>query len=153
MTSHVGRLYAAAGALLVFFVLWAAIAAHPGRAAAADPRIAALAAREQRVHHESLRAKRVLDRRFAAYRTAFAQRERQIAHARRQIALVRARHAAQLAAARAAAAASAASAASVASYTPAASTYTPAASYTPAPVTYAAPRVVTLPPVTITRTS
>ncbi len=152
MTSHTGRLYAAAGGLLVFFVLWAAIAAHPWRAAAADPRIAALAAREQRIHRESLQVKRVLDRRFAAYRLAFTRRERQIAQARKQIALVRARHAAQVAAARAAAA-SAASAAAAAAAAPVA--YTPAAtsSYTPAPAAYAAPRVVTLPPVTITRTS
>jgi hypothetical protein len=146
MTNHVGRLYSAAGALLVFFVLWAVIAAHPWRAAAVDPRIAALTAREQRVHRESLQVKRVLDRRFAAYRLAFARREQQIARARKQIALVRARHAAQVAAARAAAA-SVVAAAPVA-YTPAATT-----SYTPPPAAYAAPRVVTLPPVTITRTS
>jgi hypothetical protein len=85
------RLYAFAIAILVFFVTWAAVAARPWvqHAARPDPRLAALAAREQRIHVQSV----VL---------------RKLAAARRQLAAA-----------------------------------------APAP----APRIVTLPPLTITRTS
>ncbi len=76
MTSHAARLYALAAAVLVFFVSWAAIAARPWASPAAkqDPRIAALAAREQRLRAESIAVKRILDRRWAAYRSALARR-------------------------------------------------------------------------------
>ena len=59
MTDHDTRLYALAVALLVFFVAWAAIAARPWATAsdpgcvAADPRVAALVAEQQRVRAES----------------------------------------------------------------------------------------------------
>jgi len=46
MTDHVARLYALALALVVFFVTWAAVAAHPWATAKPDPRVAALAARD-----------------------------------------------------------------------------------------------------------
>jgi len=108
MTSHVARLYALVTAVVVFFVAWATVAAHPWRAqktTAQDPRVAALQLRQQRVRAESLAVQRVLDRRWATYRAQLAARKQQ---------------AAQIAAAPAAA----------------------------PPV-----RVVTLPPLTITRTS
>ena len=114
MTSHVARLYAAAGALVVFFLAWAVVAARPWAAPAADPRIAALSARELRLQQESLAVKQLIDRRWTAYRIALAARQRTIAAAQQRSL---------------------------------ASSPAPAASSSPAV------RVVTLPPLTITRTS
>ena len=127
MTNHTARLYALAGAILVFFVAWAAIAAHPWqtqKAAVQDQRLAALQAREQRLRAESLAVKRIVEKRWAVYRAHLATRKREIA-------AVNAR-AASLASARAA-------------------TYS-----APSSSGYAAGpsvRVVTLPPLTITRSS
>ena len=53
MTSHVGRLYALALALVVFFLGWAVVAAQPWATPAADPRLQALAAREAQLRHEA----------------------------------------------------------------------------------------------------
>jgi len=111
MTNHVVRLYALAITLLVVFVFWAAIAARPWQVASgrlSDPRLAALAAREQRLRHDAVVVKNVVDRRWAAYRVALAGRKAQISDAQR--------------------------AASLAAATPSV-------------------RVVTLPPLTVTRTS
>jgi hypothetical protein len=86
MTSHVGRLYALAIALLIFFVTWAAVAAKPWattHTAAKDPRLAALAAREQRIRHESVVVARVVRHRWAVYRVALRKRQGQIAAAKR----------------------------------------------------------------------
>jgi hypothetical protein len=121
MTSHVARLYALVAAVLVFFVAWGAIAAHPWRttsSASTDPRLAALQLREQRLRAESLAVKRIVDRRWAAYRVQLALRNRDIAAIKARNAKAR-------------------------------------AALASAPVTAAAPsvRVVTLPPLTITRTS
>jgi hypothetical protein len=75
MTDHVGRLYALAAGVVVFLVTWAAVAAHPWAARPAqDPRVAALAARQQRLQLESVRVKQIVDRRWAAYRHALAAR-------------------------------------------------------------------------------
>ena len=112
MTNHTVRLYAFAGSVLVLFLTWAAIAAKPWASHStpkADPRWAALAAREHRLQREAVTVQR---------------------------------HQQQLAAARAAAAAATVSVAASSS----------------ASSGYAAPAapsvsVVTLPPVTITRTS
>lgn len=130
MTSHVGRLYAFALALVVFFLTWATVAAHPWSAHAtprADPRAAALAVRQLRLRHESVVVARIVRRRWAIYRKQLRGREQQIAAVSRANAA--AARQAQLAASAAAAAvsASAASGPSV--------------------------RVVSLPPVTVTRTS
>jgi hypothetical protein len=84
MTSHTGRLYALVGALFTFFVVWAVVAAHPWATTAAatrDPRLAALALREQRLRADAALVQRVVDRRFAAYKVALAQRRAQIAAA------------------------------------------------------------------------
>jgi hypothetical protein len=77
MTSHVARLYALALALLIFFVTWAAVAARPWAATStSDPRLVALAAREQRVRAESLAVRKIVQHRWAVYRTKLrAQRE------------------------------------------------------------------------------
>ncbi|HSC73115.1 MAG TPA: hypothetical protein VLB89_03035 [Gaiellaceae bacterium] len=85
MTSHVGRLYALALALLVFFLAWSVFAARPWVAAAkADPRVAALAAREQRIRHESLVVHRIVQKRWAVYRAELKKRHAQIAARRAQ---------------------------------------------------------------------
>lgn len=127
MTNHVVRLYALAAALLVLFVTWAAIAARPWvsqAAAKADPRWAALATREQQLRHEAIVARHVVATRWRHYRVRLATRKREIATAERQ-------HRQALASA-------------------AAASYSSSASGS-----YAGPsvQVVTLPPVTITRSS
>ncbi len=133
MTNHVARLYALVGAVLVFFVAWAAIAAHPWQTQTAttaqDPRLAALQVREQRLRAESLAVKQIVDKRWAVYRAQLALRKQEIKAI--QAANAKARSAA-LASAPAPAPAPA-----------------PAAASAPAPSV----RVVTLPPLTVTRTS
>ena len=75
MTSHVARLYALVTGVLVFFLAWAGVAAHPwAPQPGQDRRIAALAARQQRVQLESLRVKRIVDLRWAVYRQKLAAR-------------------------------------------------------------------------------
>jgi hypothetical protein len=130
MTSHVGRLYALALSLVVFFLTWATVAAHPWSAHAtprADPRTAALVERQLRLRHESVVVARIVHRRWALYQRRLHRRQRQIAMVNRANAA--AARQAQLVASAAAAA--------------------------PAGPAAAAPsvRVVSLPPVTITRTS
>jgi hypothetical protein len=64
MTDHVARLYAAALALVAFFLSWAVIAAKPWLPeAAADPRVAALERREAELRRESIRVQRAVERR------------------------------------------------------------------------------------------
>ena len=111
MTNHAARLYVVACSLLVFFLVWAVLAAHPwqGSASVRDPRLVALAKREQRLRSEAKLVQQIVDRRYAAYKSSLASRR------------------AQLAAAKSAASAAQAPAPSV--------------------------RIVTLPPLTITRTS
>jgi hypothetical protein len=121
------RLYVAGVTLLVFVVLWAAIAAKPWASTAArhglDPRLAALNGRQHRLEREARLVKRTLDRRWRDYRRRLRQRQAQIHELER-------RHAAEVAAA--------------ARLAGAGSTYAPA-SGTTAAVSSAA-RVVTLPP-------
>jgi hypothetical protein len=85
MTSHLARLYALAGAILVFLVTWASVAAHPWqqtpRAEVADPRITALDVREKQLRAKSARVQRIVDRRWADYRRALAKRKKEIAAA------------------------------------------------------------------------
>ena len=83
MTSHVGRLYAAAAGLLAFFVLWAGIAAHPWRTTAADPRLTALAQRQQLLRREAVLVRTIVQQRTAAAKVAAqkAQKARQVAAA------------------------------------------------------------------------
>jgi hypothetical protein len=111
MTKPVGRLYATALALVLFFLTWAVVAAKPWTTAdtPSDPRLQALALREKLLRQEAKSVNRVVARRWALYRRELAARRKQIA------------------AVKAAAAA--------------------------APPPSAAVRVVTLPPITITRTS
>ena len=149
MHAPVARVYVAAASLLAFFVLWATIAARPWAAAAArpsvDPRLTALAKRQQQLRHEAAEVQRLVAYRWRVYRHRLRAREQEIAAVRREhereLAAARAA-AARIAAAEAVAAARAATAAPVASV-PA----PPAAQAAPAPQAAApATRVVTLPP-------
>lgn len=86
MTSHVARLYGLVGGVLVFFVAWAAVVAHPWAAASTstakvDPRVAQLTARQHALQAESVRVRRIVNARWAAYRHALAQRNAQNAAA------------------------------------------------------------------------
>ena len=78
MTSHVGRLYALAIALVVFFLTWAAVAARPWTTAKPDPRLAVLAAREQQLRRESAVVRSVVQKRWAVYRAELSRRQAQI---------------------------------------------------------------------------
>ena len=78
-TSH--RLYAVAIAVVVFFVSWAAVAAKPWATAKPDPRLAALAQREQRLRVDAKLVQQVVDQRLVAYRIALKVRRAQIATA------------------------------------------------------------------------
>ena len=127
MTNQIARLWTVVVGVVVFFLAWAAIAAHPWQqAASVDPRLSALATRQQLLQREAVQVKQVVDRRWAAYRVALAHR---------QVAIKRANIAAAAAASQAQAQAQAVSA--------------------PISAPAAAPpaRVVTLPPLVITRTS
>jgi hypothetical protein len=73
MTSVV-RLYVVAAAVVVLFVSWAFAAAHPWGEPARDPRLQALAAREQRVRREQVLVQQLVDRRWAVYRARLAER-------------------------------------------------------------------------------
>ncbi len=99
MTSHALRLYVASVTLLVFFVLWAVIAAKPWAStghAGPDPRLVALNRRQRRLEGETRAVKQELDRRWLVYHRRLRKREALIHRLER-------RHAAQVAAARAAA--------------------------------------------------
>jgi ABC-type transporter MlaC component len=128
MTSHAGRLYALAAAVVAFFVAWAVIAAHPWSTvkAARDPRLVALAQREQKLRADAKLVQQVVNRRFSDYRRRFAAYKAALA-----------KQQAQLAAARSAAAAAAAA---------------PAYS-APSSSGGGGVRIVNLPPLVITRTS
>lgn len=127
MTNQIARLWTVVIGVVVFFLAWAAIAAHPWQSATSiDPRLSALAARQHVLQREAVQVNRIVNRRFAAYRIALA---------RRRLAITRANIAAAAAASQAKAQAQAVSA----------PVYTPSAA-PPA-------RVVTLPPLVITRTS
>jgi hypothetical protein len=80
--SETVRHYAVAIALLVFFVAWASIAAHPWTGPEPvrppDTRAETLAAREARLTHKATVVRRVLDRRWATYRHQLAGRLTQI---------------------------------------------------------------------------
>ena len=70
MTSHTGRLYAIAIALVAFFLAWAVVAARPWATSTADPRLKALAQREAQLRHEGKLVNALVAQRWATYRTA-----------------------------------------------------------------------------------
>jgi hypothetical protein len=127
MTSHVLRLYALVAGTVIFFVTWVAVAAHPWATATprTDPRLSALAAREQRLRAESVRVQKIVELRFARYRRELRARRSEITRVLAQQARERVVASAQ--------------AASVAA--------------PPAPATAPAVQIVHLPPLVVTRTS
>ena len=76
MTSHIGRMYAIAGAIVVLFLGWAAVAAHPWEAAPVDPRVAALNERRAQVRQDAAEAKKIVAARWERYEHRLAQRRR-----------------------------------------------------------------------------
>ncbi len=81
MTDASHRMYAVVLALVIFFVTWAAVAAKPWATAKPDPRIAALAQREQRLRADAKLVEQVVAQRLVAYQAALKQRQAQIAQA------------------------------------------------------------------------
>jgi hypothetical protein len=102
MTRQLARAYAATGAILVLFLAWAVISASPWStaSASADPRAAALQAREAKLRHEAVVVRREVRHRWAVYRVRLAHRQHEIGVAERA-------HQRQVASARAAAASAA----------------------------------------------
>jgi hypothetical protein len=87
MRNHTVRLYAVAAALAVFFVSWAVIAARPWATEAAvsttnDPRLVQLVKREHQLRKEAARARKIVEKRWAAYRVALAKRKKENASIR-----------------------------------------------------------------------
>lgn len=74
MTSHAGRLYALALALVVFFLAWAVVAARPWATSAPDPRLRALQVREAQIRQEAQLVRQIvsLRRQVAARQLASA---------------------------------------------------------------------------------
>jgi hypothetical protein len=79
MTSHHGRLYALALALLVFFLAWAVVASRPWATASADPRLRVLAIRQAQLQREARLVQKVVATRWAHYRVELKARQGQIA--------------------------------------------------------------------------
>jgi len=79
MTSHHGRLYGLALALVVFFLAWAVVAAQPWVAAAPDPRLRALAIRQAQLQREAKLVRKVVAARWARYRVELKARRARIA--------------------------------------------------------------------------
>lgn len=79
MASHHGRLYGLALALVVFFLAWAVVAAHPWATASPDPRLQALAVREAQLRREAKLVGKVVAARWAKYRVALKARRARIA--------------------------------------------------------------------------
>jgi hypothetical protein len=81
VTSHQTRLYGLALALVVFFLGWAVVAAHPWATQAADPRLMTLGKREAQLRREAQAVRRVVAARWAHYRVELKLRKAQIAAA------------------------------------------------------------------------
>jgi hypothetical protein len=79
MTSHQARLYALALALVVFFLAWAVVAAHPWGTTTADPRMRALGVREAQLRREAKLVRNVVAARWARYRAELKARRAEIA--------------------------------------------------------------------------
>jgi hypothetical protein len=79
MTSHHGRLYALALSLLVFFLAWAVVSAHPWATASTDPRLRVLGIREAQLRREAKVVRRIVAARWARYRIELKSRRAQIA--------------------------------------------------------------------------
>ncbi len=78
MPNHIGRIYVIAGALVVLFLGWAAVAAHPWDATPVDPRVAALNDRRVQVNQQAAEAKRIVAARWKRYERRLAVRRRAV---------------------------------------------------------------------------
>jgi type IV secretory pathway TraG/TraD family ATPase VirD4 len=81
MTSHQGRLYTLALALVVFFLAWAVLAARPWATTAPDPRLRVLGAREAQLQQEAKLVRKVVAARWAKYHVQLKARRAEIARA------------------------------------------------------------------------
>jgi len=84
MTDATRRLSLFAGAILVLFLSWAFISARPWAAHSAappDPRVQALVQREQRLRHDAVLVRRLVEGRWRHYRIALRYRKVAIAKA------------------------------------------------------------------------
>jgi len=81
MTSHHARLYGLALALVVFFLGWAVVAAHPWATQAPDPRLKTLGKREAQLRRDAQAVRRIVAARWAHYRVELKLRRAQIAAA------------------------------------------------------------------------
>jgi hypothetical protein len=82
MTKGLGRVYAIAIGIVVFFLCWAVIAAKPwveAPAAKTDPRITALDARERRLHRDAVAINAIVQKRWNVYQAQLVMRKHQIA--------------------------------------------------------------------------
>ncbi|MGD0274264.1 MAG: hypothetical protein ABSB96_11110 [Gaiellaceae bacterium] len=82
MTNGLGRLYATALTMVVFFVAWAVIAARPWvpeNEGKQDPRLVALNARELKLRQDAIAIKKIVDKRWVTYRVELARRKHLIA--------------------------------------------------------------------------
>jgi hypothetical protein len=85
MTDHVVRLYAAAIAVVAFFLFWAMVAARPwAPTGESDPRLTALERREAQLVRDTRRVNRLVKRRFAVHARRLARRKRAIARRERE---------------------------------------------------------------------
>jgi len=82
MTDRTLRLYAVVIAALVFCIAWAVVAARPWATTKTDPRLVALAVREQRLRADAKLVRQIVDQRTATYKTALAVRQAQNTAAR-----------------------------------------------------------------------
>ena len=81
MTSHHARLYGLALTLVIFFLGWAVVAAHPWGTKATDPRLKLLGRREAQLRREAQVVRKVVAARWAHYRVELKLRKAQIAAA------------------------------------------------------------------------
>jgi hypothetical protein len=79
MTSHQGRLYTLALALVVFFLAWAVVATHPWATAGADPRLRTLAIRQAQLQHDAKLVRKVVAARWTRYHVQLKARRALIA--------------------------------------------------------------------------
>ena len=79
MANHHARLYGLALAVVVFFLAWAVVAAHPWAKAANDPRLKVLGAREAQLRREAKAVQKVVAARWAHYRVQLKLRQAEIA--------------------------------------------------------------------------
>jgi len=81
MTNHHVRLYGLALTLVVFFLGWSVVAAHPWATQATDPRLKTLSRREALLRHDAQVVQKIVAKRWAHYRVELKLRQAQIASA------------------------------------------------------------------------